>query len=185
MDLLIEALNKYEGSIVLVSHDRYFIIQTANKIWEIEDHKIREFKGGYEEWVDWKERMQKHEAEAKKLEAKNTKTEVEAKSQPNKEVKKNNNTSNNNSAAQASKETQKELQKQQRLIQQLEEKITTLTKNKTELEAAMADPANYADKSKYLKVETDYKTTNQELSRLNKQYEETFEKIIALESTAG
>src|SRR6202012_5762103 len=55
-DLLIDALNKYEGSFLLVSHDRYFISKTANKIWEIEDHLIREFKGTYEEWVDWKER---------------------------------------------------------------------------------------------------------------------------------
>src|SRR5450432_2197410 len=55
-DLLIEALNKYEGSFLLVSHDRYFISKTANKIWEIDEHSIREFKGPYEEWVDWKER---------------------------------------------------------------------------------------------------------------------------------
>src|ERR1700754_4834376 len=55
-DLLIEALNRYEGSFLLVSHDRYFISKTANKIWEIEDHLIREFKGTYEEWVEWKER---------------------------------------------------------------------------------------------------------------------------------
>ena len=92
LDLLIEALNKYEGTLILVSHDRYFISKTANKIWEIDDHKIKEFKGGYDEWVEWKERMQKQEAEAKKLEAKNTKAEVEVKSQPAKEVKKNNNT---------------------------------------------------------------------------------------------
>ena len=55
-DLLIDALNKYEGSFMLVSHDRYFISKTANKIWEIEDQQIKEFKGTYEEWVDWKER---------------------------------------------------------------------------------------------------------------------------------
>jgi ATP-binding cassette subfamily F protein 3 len=55
-DLLIEALNRYEGSLLLVSHDRYFISKTANKIWEIDEHQIREFKGTYEEWVDWKER---------------------------------------------------------------------------------------------------------------------------------
>ena len=55
-DLLIDALNKYEGSLLLVSHDRYFISKTANKIWEIDEHKIREFKGSYAEWVDWKER---------------------------------------------------------------------------------------------------------------------------------
>src|SRR5829696_4742449 len=55
-DLLIEALNKYQGSIILVSHDRYFVSKTANKIWEIVDHRIKEFKGGYEEYVAWKER---------------------------------------------------------------------------------------------------------------------------------
>lgn len=65
-DLLIEALTKYEGSIILVSHDRYFVSKTANKIWEIVDHEIKEFKGGYEEWVAWKERMAKQEAESKK-----------------------------------------------------------------------------------------------------------------------
>src|SRR5690242_20711035 len=63
-DLLIEALNKYEGSFLLVSHDRYFISKTANKIWEIEDHLIREFKGTYEEWVDWKERNVAAKAQA-------------------------------------------------------------------------------------------------------------------------
>src|SRR5215204_1985566 len=56
-ELLIEALNRYEGSFLLVSHDRYFISKTANKIWEIVDHKIKEFKGSYEEWVEWKERQ--------------------------------------------------------------------------------------------------------------------------------
>ncbi|HNA01473.1 MAG TPA: ABC-F family ATP-binding cassette domain-containing protein, partial [Ferruginibacter sp.] len=58
VELLIEALNKYEGSIVLVSHDRYFISRIANKIWEIDDHKIREFKGTYAEWEAWKARRE-------------------------------------------------------------------------------------------------------------------------------
>ncbi len=65
-DLLIDALNKYEGSIILVSHDRYFVSKTANKIWEIVDHEVKEFKGGYEEYVAWKERMAKQEADSKK-----------------------------------------------------------------------------------------------------------------------
>src|SRR5687767_11947933 len=58
-ELLIDALNRYQGSYILVSHDRYFISKTANKIWEIVDHKIKEFKGTYQEWVEWKERMEK------------------------------------------------------------------------------------------------------------------------------
>src|SRR6188474_2424854 len=64
-ELLIESLNKYEGTFVLVSHDRYFVSKTANKIWEIVDHEIKEFKGGYEEYVAWKERMAKASSESK------------------------------------------------------------------------------------------------------------------------
>ena len=57
VNLLIEALNQYEGTIILVSHDRYFVEKTANKIWEIdENHEIKEFVGHYEEWVDFKAR---------------------------------------------------------------------------------------------------------------------------------
>src|SRR3954462_14600562 len=78
-DLLVEALNRYEGSYILVSHDRYFISKTANKIWEIVDHKIKEFKGGYDEWVEWNERLAKKEAGKKnendKLKADNVKKE--------------------------------------------------------------------------------------------------------------
>ena len=182
-DLLIDALKKYEGTLILVSHDRYFISKTANKIWEIVDHKIKEFKGGYDEWVQWKERMQKQEAEAKKQEAKNIKPEPEIRVQEKKESKKNNVVSSSGaSSMQASKETQKELQKQQKIIQQLEEKIAKLNKDRTDLEAAMADPAIYADKNKFLKVEHDYKQIDQELLRLGKQYEEIFEKIIDLEN---
>src|SRR5262249_6405004 len=49
VDLLIEALNKYEGSIILVSHDRYFVSKVANRIWEIDNYQIKDFDGGYEE----------------------------------------------------------------------------------------------------------------------------------------
>src|SRR3954454_21403954 len=59
VELLTDALNKYEGSIIFVSHDRYFIANAANKIWEIVDHQIKEFKGTYTEYVEWKERMAK------------------------------------------------------------------------------------------------------------------------------
>jgi ATP-binding cassette subfamily F protein 3 len=62
-ELLINALNRYEGSYILVSHDRYFISKTANKIWEIVDYQIKEFKGTYEEWAAWKERAEKANVE--------------------------------------------------------------------------------------------------------------------------
>jgi ATP-binding cassette, subfamily F, member 3 len=78
--VLAEALNSYKGTFLLVSHDRTFISQVANKIWWIEDHKLKEYPGTYEEWDEW---YQKREKERKdnpnfKLESKTAapKTEV-------------------------------------------------------------------------------------------------------------
>jgi len=189
-DLLIDALTKYEGSIILVSHDRYFVSKTANKIWEIVDHQIKEFKGGYEEWVAWKERMAKQAAENKKVEEKNTvkddsskKPKTETKPAETNNADKNNKPSNQQ--APVNKEAKKELQKQQKIFQQLEEKIATLNKKKATLESSMTDPAIYADKNKFLQTESDYNATKAEISSLSSQYEETFEKIIVLENIAG
>ena len=189
-ELLIEALNKYEGTFILVSHDRYFISKTANKIWEIVDHEIKEFKGGYEEYVAWKERMGKssesrvHSREAKKESGK-LKMEKEKKEVPVVQPQ----TSipiaigiKPQTSAPINKEHKKELQKQQRIFQQLEEKVALLTKQKSELEAALTDPATYSDKQKFLQAEAAYNKAAAELELLNKQYEQVFEKIMELEA---
>ncbi|MGB5028642.1 MAG: ABC-F family ATP-binding cassette domain-containing protein [Chitinophagaceae bacterium] len=177
-DLLIDALNKYQGSIILVSHDRYFVSKTANKIWEIVDHEIKEFKGGYEEWVAWKERMAKQDAENKK----NGKVTEQPKPA---EKKQNAPTPAPMSKPQTGividKEKKKELQRIQKQFQQLEEQIAKLTASKAALEASLADPGTYSDKSKFIQAETAYKKAGEELEVLHKQYEKVFEKIMELE----
>ena len=173
-DLLIDSLNKYQGSIILVSHDRYFISKTANKIWEIVDHQVKEFKGGYEEWVAWKERMAKNEAKAQKTEEPVSKPKEENKPAPE-PVKQ-------MPATPINKETKKELQKMQKQFQQLEEKIAKLNTERTTLEAQLADPATYSDKNKFIETETAYKKAGDELNRCNTEYEKVFERIMELES---
>lgn len=179
-DLLIESLNRYQGSIILVSHDRYFVAKTANKIWEIVDHQIKEFKGGYEEWVAWKERMAK-------LELENKKSEKQAEPAKPVEVKQKQATPppapapKQQPGVAIDKEKKKELQRVQRQFQQVEEQIAQVNKKKAELEAALADPAVYSDKTKFLEAETGYKKADQELTGLNKQYEQLFEKIMEME----
>ncbi len=54
-NILIQALQQYAGSFVVVSHNRYFITQIANKIWYIENHQIKEYPGTYEEYEYWKQ----------------------------------------------------------------------------------------------------------------------------------
>ncbi|MDE3213239.1 MAG: ATP-binding cassette domain-containing protein, partial [Bacteroidota bacterium] len=91
VDLLIEALNKYEGSYILVSHDRYFVNQTANKIWEIEDQQIKEFVGSYDEWERWKQEKAgaqgSNSKKERKQEKKASETEVQSNSTQNREQK--------------------------------------------------------------------------------------------------
>src|SRR5687768_3976126 len=55
-NILIQALQQYKGSFVVVSHNRHFISQIANKIWYIEDKKIKEYPGTYEEYEYWKKK---------------------------------------------------------------------------------------------------------------------------------
>ena len=180
VELLAEALNKYEGSYILVSHDRYFISKTANKIWEIVDHKIKEFKGSYQEWVDWNERMAKISAEKQKLGVPNLKAEEKpavrvevSQNAPVKATQAANNTIN--------KELQKELQKEQRRLTNLEAELTKAKEAEVKLENALGDPANYADKSKFVTIESDYKKAKENRIRLEKEYETVFEKVMELE----
>lgn len=173
-ELLIDALNKYEGSYILVSHDRFFISKTANKIWEIIDHEIKEFKGGYDEYVQWKERQ------AEKSNGSKESNKVKKEIVVEKEIPKQTDSSKNPPSG--GRGAKKELQKQQRIFQQLEEKIASLNSKKAELETALAAPETYANKEKFLQTETGYKNVSTELVLLNKQYEQVFEKIVELEA---
>src|SRR6187551_2565658 len=121
VELLIEALNKYEGSLILVSHDRYFISKTANKIWEIEDGKIKEFKGSYDEYVEWKIRMSKKKSAATEPIKKVVKEEKK-KNEP------------------IDKSKQQEEKKIQKKFSDAESLVASLQKQKAETETRLATP---------------------------------------------
>lgn len=159
-ELLIEALHKYEGTLILVSHDRYFISKTANKIWEIDNGIVKEFKGGYEEWVNWKERMEKQRATTteKKVSAKQLNAAT-----PTPPI---------------SKEKKKEAQRIQKLFQQAEKDLADATQLKKELEQKLADPQLYAHKEDFLKLEAAYQACLENCKLLTENYEKLFEEMM-------
>lgn len=175
-ELLIDALNRYEGSFILVSHDRYFISKTANKIWEIVNQQIKEFKGTYEEWVLWKERTKADNISVTQDNTPANKKEQTAPTLPVEKTAKN---------QPADREARRELQRLQRKFQQVEEQISQLTKQKTDLELTLADPATYSDPKKFAATETAYQSTLKELEKQNTTYEELFEKILLLEEQSA
>jgi ATP-binding cassette subfamily F protein 3 len=48
------ALESYDGTILLVSHDRYLISKLATHIWQIEGGKLHVYRGTYAEWMKWR-----------------------------------------------------------------------------------------------------------------------------------
>jgi ATP-binding cassette subfamily F protein 3 len=184
-DLLIDALNRYGGSYILVSHDRYFISRTANKIWEIVDHQIKEFKGGYEEWVAWNERM---------AQSKNSRPPVQNQENNSRAAERNPKESAGKQSAQAAttpsgkpvkSSDQKELLRQQRLFAQAEKNLAELNLKKQELETRLSQPETYSNPTEFKKTETEYKQVAEQVRLANLQYEEAFEKMMLLEKNGG
>ena len=177
VELLAGALNKYEGSYILISHDRYFISQTANKIWEIVDHQIKEFKGTYAEWVEWNERMAAKQKENKGSGTaaaattpapvpKVATTEIKAPT-PNTAI---------------DKDFQKELQKHKKRLQTLELDINNTKIQKDTIEQELGNPDTYTDPARFTTLESEYKSVQQKLATLNTEYETVFEKVLEMES---
>lgn len=64
-------LKSYKGTIVLVSHDRYFLDQTVNRIFEVENHKLHTYEGSYSSFAEQKRmrreaQMRKYQTQQKK-----------------------------------------------------------------------------------------------------------------------
>lgn len=168
VELLAEALNKYEGSYILVSHDRYFISMTANKIWEIVDHQIKEFKGTYQEWVEWNERMEKQKkaqsATVKEISKPIVEIPVSKPAQP------------------INKEIQKELQKNQRKLAQVETDLNKAQEEQKQIELDLANPDTYTNATKFAELEAAYKSVKNRITALNQDYETLFETVMELEN---
>lgn len=165
VEMLIEALNKYQGTLVLVSHDRYFVSKTANKIWEIEEGQIKEFNGPYDEWL-----VYKAEKAARAKAAEQPAQKVAA---PKPEKKKVNDDELRN--------LKKELQTKQKAFQKLEEDLSKCKAEQAKVEASLADPSVYQDKEKFKQLDEQYKKLSQQADTLNKQYDKDFEELMILE----
>ncbi|MCJ8006409.1 Vga family ABC-F type ribosomal protection protein [Lederbergia wuyishanensis] len=61
IEKLEKQLKKWQGAIVIVSHDRAFLDSLCTKIWDIEDGKVREYKGNYTDYLSYKELERKQQ----------------------------------------------------------------------------------------------------------------------------
>ena len=183
VNMLIAALKVYDGTYVVVSHDRYFIQNTANKIWEIENGNIKQFDGTYAEWEEYKKRKEK-EAQANKgkgnisepAKEKIVEAKVEA---PIAKVEIKDQPKNNTSEF---KEKQKEEKRLRNKFAKLEEDIANLNIEKKKCEDLLADPEIYSNKSQFQTTENNYKSVVLKIELLKPEYEALFEQLMEFES---
>lgn len=158
INILIQAMQQYEGSYIVVSHDRYFVSNIANKIWWIEDEQIREYPGSYEEYQVWK-------AEKEKELAKNPAPKKENKPKPEPKP-----------AAQNEKQ---DLQKESAKVEKaLEEAKKELLK----IEEEMARPEIASNAEELTKWNAAYEKARLRCSELDEEFEVLFEKLLSLEN---
>ncbi|MEO9485150.1 MAG: ribosomal protection-like ABC-F family protein [Ekhidna sp.] len=148
VSILVQALQQYEGTLLLVSHDRHFITQVANKIWWIEGQEIKEYPGTYQEFTWWWEKNNKG-ADTSAKEVKPIKKKEHTKQRNNEEEQK------------AAKE-----------LKNIEQKIESLEASIKSLEDQLADPQIYEKADEYEKVNTQYKKEQAELEGLMEKWEE-------------
>ncbi|GAA4105163.1 ABC-F family ATP-binding cassette domain-containing protein [Mucilaginibacter panaciglaebae] len=164
VNILIQALQQYEGTVIVVSHDRYFLDNVANKIWFIEDQKIKEYPGTYAEYDEW---FAKRKIEPKGLPASQPKKE-EKKPEPVKQ--------------QPSDNKQQQLKKMNQDLSKMEEQVSVLEKAVKDLEVKLADDKIYNDPAKLKEADTAYAQKQTELKQTQQKWEELAEQIMELEA---
>ena len=164
VNILIQALQQYEGTFIAVSHDRYFLDNIANKIWFIEDHKIKEYPGTYQEYEEWmakRKLMPKAAAPAP---------------QPKKEEKK------EPVKQQPTDDKNKQLKKLNQDLSRMEQQIAELEKEVKQLESKLADDNIYNNANKLKETNTTYQQKQTQLKQVQQQWETLAEQIMELEA---
>ncbi len=150
-EVLEDALERYDGTLIAVSHDRYFINRIAQTLWIVENGKITVFKGNYDDYLQ-------------SIKEENAPTVI-------KEINK----------TQAAKEKQKEKQtkeqeKQKRLkVRSLEKEIQQTEENIQAVEEVFADGKIYQNQEELIKTQEQYNLLKEKLDKLMEEWMELSE----------
>ena len=164
IEVIIEALKSYEGTLIFVSHNRYFIEKLANKVWWIQDEDVREYPGTYKEYLFKLEN-----------EGFTSETRKRKKAKPTASIE-----DNSKNSWRQKDEKAEELKKLQKKLDQKEEQLTNAKKHLTEVEAKLADAANLTP-SDLEQLSKEHSSTNNTIQSVTEEYDTLLESIMELE----
>jgi len=165
--VLLDALKGYQGTIVFVSHDRYFVDQLASRVLEVGDGKVDSYLGNYEDFLRTKQRLGDVSHSTQRVEQQAQK--VTAEQPQDKEARR--------QAHAERKEQQRREKKLQRQLVDVEQQIETFETKVAELEQSMADPELYQDQERWKLVSGEHATLKEQLETAYQQWEELQESV--------
>ena len=153
-EILESALNRYEGTVLFVSHDRYFINRTATRILNLTEQKIVNYIGNYDYYLEKKETNERAYL--------NNGETVEV-------VKED--VSEGRTDWQSQKEEQAKKRKIQKRVKKIEEEIESLEEKLSELEEQFQDPAVATNSAKLGKLHSEQVEVQEKLDGLYEEWE--------------
>lgn len=169
-EILKDALLRYDGTMILISHDRDFLKGLTEKLYEFSDGKVKEHLGGIEEFLRVKKVQDMREWEADKLIKKSPKPSDEVKTK----------TSNVNNY-QRKKELKKNLREQKSIVNKVERKVGALEEELSLLNNQLKDPDAYSG-TENSELIAKWQTVNKELEEAMSKWESEQQRLDQLET---
>ncbi|MDO4593744.1 MAG: ABC-F family ATP-binding cassette domain-containing protein [Tissierellia bacterium] len=156
-EILEDAILNYDGTVLVISHDRYFINKVANKIIHMKEDESFEYLGNYDYFVKKQKELNEQE------EQKPTKT----KTQEKKEIRKD-------------KDRKRNISKIKKEIKKIEDQIQKKQKEKDKLTEMTYETSFYENNENVLKVFADIRKIDEDIESLNEKWLEFSEKLETL-----
>jgi len=172
-EILQEAMAQYDGTIIIVSHNRHFVNRFVNRVLEIKAGKSTLYEGNIEDYLFKLKTLQEKEFASRIEEEKTAVSEQPAK-QKGKAARQ--------EQARIRQAKSKNLNPLKKEVVQAEEEIGSLETRKKELEQLMADPELYQDQDKFTECSKEYNSLERKLKRLYQRWEGIQARIEAVES---
>jgi ATP-binding cassette subfamily F protein 3 len=176
-DVLQEAMAQYDGTIVVVSHNRYFLEGFVNKVLEVRDGNITLYEGNIAEYQAKQELLREEEkeqaAQASQSESDTTKDSPD--SQESRKDKK-------RQEAQLRQERSRLAGPWLNQLTEAEKQVEFFEQQKEDLEALMADPELYSDERGWQKTSKEYEECKRRLDRWYEKWETAQEKIDQIDA---
>ena len=166
INILIQALQQYEGTFIVVSHDRYFISQIANKVWWLEDQELKEYPGTYAEYDYWHHKQLEAREQQNALKNNATKKEKSVQQAKKQETK-----SDDSAGGALVKELTKSFEKAELYVDELKTKLA-------KLEQEFANTNHAQDATKMKEWRSVYDALKTQLQSAEADYSKAFELLM-------